>query len=217
MKNILFAATRLIIALAVACSGAATSIPSPAPTQTSTPQISTPMPTREWDIKGVSVETDTVTVSLHVFAGIAVRESLDGKRPSRVEEDIPTLEFVFEGVAPGEHDIEIKDVVGHSETTSVMVEELTPGGAIPPQWLAEWVSSLDAGEVEFPPQSITRYQWQGETVYYVVMQCCDQFSDLLDFDGNLIGHPDGGIAGRGDGVTVFSPTGLKGFEVWPVP
>jgi len=217
MKKMIFAATGLVIALAVACSGAATAVPSPVPTQTSAPQIPTPMPVREWDIKSVTVDVDTVTVSLHVFTGIAVRATLDGERPSRVDEAIPTLDFVFEGVAPGEHSIEIKDVVGHSETASVTVDALTPGGAIPPQWLAEWVNSLDAGEVEFPPQSITRYQWQGETVYYVVMQCCDQFSDLLDFDGNMIGHPDGGITGRGDGVTVFSPTGLKGFEVWPVP
>ena len=41
----------------------------------------------------------------------------------------------------------------------------------------------------------------------------DQFSDLLGANGNLIGHPDGGITGRGDGFTVFSPENLKGEEV----
>ena len=83
-----------------------------------------------------------------------------------------------------------------------------------PTWLANWIADLDAGKVEFPPVSITRYLWQGETVYYVVKACCGQFSDLLDADGELIGHPDGGIIGRGDGVTVFSPVDGEGEEIW---
>ncbi|PKB72177.1 MAG: hypothetical protein BZY87_01720 [SAR202 cluster bacterium Io17-Chloro-G6] len=80
--------------------------------------------------------------------------------------------------------------------------------------MAKWVADLEAGKVEFPPQSITKYQYQGQTVYHVVKQCCDQFSDLLDAEGNLIGHPDGGITGRGDGETQFSPSNLKGEEIW---
>ena len=46
----------------------------------------------------------------------------------------------------------------------------------------------------------------------MLKESCDQFSDLLDANGNLIGHPDGGITGRGDGFTVFSPENLKGEE-----
>ena len=46
----------------------------------------------------------------------------------------------------------------------------------------------------------------------MLKECRDQFSDLLDANGNLIGHPDGGITGRGDGFTVFSPENLKGEE-----
>ena len=42
----------------------------------------------------------------------------------------------------------------------------------------------------------------------------DQFSDLLGANGNLIGHPGGGITGRSDGFTVFSPENLKGKEIW---
>ena len=48
----------------------------------------------------------------------------------------------------------------------------------------------------------------------MLKECCDQFSDLLDAEGNLIGHPDGGITGRGDGFTVFSLENLKGKEIW---
>ncbi len=117
-------------------------------------------------------------------------------------------------IRPGEHPIVIKDVMGNVETASVTVEPPPLVDALLPLWLDEWVANLDAGEVEFPPQSITRYVHQGEEVYYVVMQCCDQFSDLLDAEGNLIGHPDGGITGRGDGVTKFSPSELEGEEIW---
>ena len=67
--------------------------------------------------------------------------------------------------------------------------------------------------MELSPRPITVYEYQGETVYYVLKESCDQFSDLLDANGNLIGHSDGGITGRGDGFTVFSPENLKGEEV----
>ena len=46
----------------------------------------------------------------------------------------------------------------------------------------------------------------------MLKECRDQFSDLLDAGGNLIGHPGGGITGRGDGFTVFSQENLNGEE-----
>ena len=48
---------------------------------------------------------------------------------------------------------------------------------------------------------------------YVLKENCDQFSDLLDADGNLAGHPDGDITGRSDGFTVFSPENLEDEKV----
>ena len=93
-----------------------------------------------------------------------------------------------------------------------MIVEVLPDEQEAPDWLAKWVVDLEAGPVEFPPRSITGYEYQGETVYYVLKESCDQFSDLLEGNGNLIGHPDGGITGRGDGFTVFSPENLNGEE-----
>jgi len=63
--------------------------------------------------------------------------TLDGERPSRVDEAIPIMMFIFEGVAPGEHAIEIKDVVGFSETASVTVEAPPSVDPLLPIWLAE--------------------------------------------------------------------------------
>jgi hypothetical protein len=219
MNKMLFAAIGLVIALAVACSGdtpGPTATPTIVPIATAAPQTpaETPMPVREWNLEEISVDGSTVTVSLRVFAGIDVGVTINGKEPTRVEAVIPVINFVFEGVPIGEHSVVVSDVVGHKETASVTVEAPPSVDAMLPIWLADWVEDLEARNVEFPPRSIIRYQWQGATVYHVVKQCCDQFSDLLDADGNLIGHPDGGITGRGDGVTVFSPVGLKGNEVW---
>jgi len=50
-----------------------------------------------------------------------------------------------------------------------------------------------------PPKSITEYNYQSKRVFYVPPQCCDQYSDLFDENCNLLGHPDGGITGKGDG------------------
>jgi hypothetical protein len=172
------------------------------------------MPHREWDIEDIVADGSTVTVSLHVFAGIDVGVTMNGNEATRVEAALPVINFVFEGVPVGKHPVVVSDVVGHKETASVTVEASPSTDIVLPTWLSNWVEDLEAQNVEFPPRSITRYQWQDVTVYYVVKQCCDQFSDLLGADGNLIGHPDGGIAGRGDGVTGFSPDGQKGHEVW---
>jgi hypothetical protein len=50
-----------------------------------------------------------------------------------------------------------------------------------------------------PAYSVYQYSYNGKKVYYFPPQCCDQFSDLYDENCNLICHPDGGIAGGGDG------------------
>ncbi len=74
MKKILFTVAGLLVALAVACSGGATSQPTGGATVTSpattVPKIATPTqrPVQEWRLDGVSVEDNTVTVMslLHI-------------------------------------------------------------------------------------------------------------------------------------------------------
>lgn len=222
MKKVLFALSGLALALAMACSSPTaepttqTTIPTTAPTATTVPQAETPTPRppQEWRLEGIVVAGSTVTVSLFFHSTASVGVTLDGAPQTRRDNKPPVTGFVFEDVDPGEHAIEIKDVMGNVERATVVVEAFDPDGGNVPDWLAKWVADLEAGKVEFPPQSITKYQYQGQTVYHVVKQCCDQFSDLLDAEGNLIGHPDGGITGRGDGETQFSPSNLKGEEIW---
>ncbi len=92
--------------------------PTPSPTATPTPSV-----IREWDLDGVTVDGSAVTVLLRVYAGIDVWVTLDGERADEVDFAPPTLRSLFHDVAPGRHVIEVRDIVGYSETTSVGVLE----------------------------------------------------------------------------------------------
>ena len=49
------------------------------------------------------------------------------------------------------------------------------------------------------PQRVVEYLYKGKKVYYVVMPCCDFFNEVYDDKCKMIGSPDGGFTGRGDG------------------
>jgi hypothetical protein len=74
----------------------------------------------------------------------------------------------------------------------------TPAAANP-AWVDEMIAAFQAAPVANPPQSITRYEYKGQTVYYVPAQCCDIPSILYDAEGEEICLPSGGSTGRGDG------------------
>jgi Domain of unknown function (DUF6970) len=68
-----------------------------------------------------------------------------------------------------------------------------------PDWVDQLIKKFESEPVGNPPQSIWRYEYQGQVVYYVPEQCCDMFSTLYDANHNVICAPNGGIAGTGDG------------------
>ena len=72
----------------------------------------------------------------------------------------------------------------------------TPSGN--PAWVDTLIKQFQDAPVGNPPQSIWRYQYNGQTVYYVPAQCCDMFSTLYDANGSVLCAPDGGIDGQGD-------------------
>ncbi len=49
------------------------------------------------------------------------------------------------------------------------------------------------------PLRVVEYVYNSKKVYYVVAPCCDQLNQLYDANCNLMGNPDGGFTGRGDG------------------
>ncbi len=106
----------------------------------------------------------------------------------------------------------MKDVVGFSETAEVLVPTPTPEI---PYWLTSLIQHLENEPVSNPPASITRYEYNGQTVYFIPQRCCDIFSDLYDSEGVIIGHPDGGITGQGDGrVPEFFKSRSNGSVIW---
>lgn len=36
-------------------------------------------------------------------------------------------------------------------------------------------------------------------IYYMVASCCDKFNIVFDSECHVLGYPDGGYAGKGDG------------------
>jgi hypothetical protein len=68
-----------------------------------------------------------------------------------------------------------------------------------PGWVDELIRTFKDAPVGNPPQTIWQYEYNGTTVFFVPPQCCDQYSNLYNFFGTIIAHPDGGISGRGDG------------------
>lgn len=66
-----------------------------------------------------------------------------------------------------------------------------------------------------PAYSVYRLDYNGKKLYYFPPQCCDQYSDLYDENCNLVCHPDGGIAGQGDGnCPEFSATSKNWVLLW---
>ena len=214
MKNWLTAFVYFTLAMGIAAgctSGAPTPTVTVAPTATASP-TSTPLPIKEWNLEDVQVDGATVTVSLRVYVGIGVQATLDGKLADEVRDTLPILEYVFLSVAPGQHPVEVQDVVGYTETAEVVVPSPTPEN---PAWLNDLIYRQQNEPVANPPAFIARYDYRGQTVYFLPQRCCDIFSNLYDAEGSVIGHPDGGITGQGDGrVSHFFEVRSNETVVW---
>ena len=215
----------LILLSAAACGSAATpgsspptQLPEPTEPATSTSQPSpsqTPRPIREWELIGSQIQGSTVTVSLRLFSGIDVKVTLDGLAPDEVNLLAANLSYVFNGVAAGSHPLEVTDVVGHQVAGMLTVPEGPLLSRDIPDWLDQIIKEFESGAAGAPPDFMGRYEYRGETVYYVAPRCCDIFSDLYDADGNLIAHPDGGITGQGDGrAPGFRPVKSVETTIW---
>ena len=61
---------------------------------------------------------------LRVYVGIDVQATLDGNLADENRPTIPTIEYVFTSVAPGKHTVEVRDIIGHSETTELVMPPL---------------------------------------------------------------------------------------------
>ena len=84
-----------------------------------------------------------------------------------------------------------------------------------PACIKKLILQFQQEEKQSPPRNIYRYIYNGKTVYFVPAICCDFYSDLYDSNCNIIGHPDGGFTGRGDGTaTDFIKTRTGEKLIW---
>jgi hypothetical protein len=75
-------------------------------------------------------------------------------------------------------------------------------GSVPtpvPTPVANLIHELQTQPPANPPAYVGSYRYRDQVVYCVPPRCCDIFSDLYDASGQLMCHPDGGLAGHGDG------------------
>jgi hypothetical protein len=63
------------------------------------------------------------------------------------------------------------------------------------------------------PQSVSRYIYNAQIVYYVLSACCDKYNIVYDSACNILGYPDGGFSGKGDGKMLDFKTKATGGEV----
>jgi hypothetical protein len=69
-----------------------------------------------------------------------------------------------------------------------------------PSCIKKKIREIQSNEVRNPPGSVWQYDYNGQKVYYIPPYCCDNPSQLFDKHCNLIGNPDGGLSGYGDGT-----------------
>ncbi|NLX06359.1 MAG: hypothetical protein GXY33_14570 [Phycisphaerae bacterium] len=84
-----------------------------------------------------------------------------------------------------------------------------------PSWLTQKIAQIESQPAERRPPEISRWEYHGQTVYYIPAEYPDDYADLYDADGNLIGHPSGGITGMGEGkITDFFKDRTNGEVLW---
>ncbi len=61
------------------------------------------------------------------------------------------------------------------------------------------IESMKTDPSQGEPLSIIQYLYKGKTVYYMASACCDNYNVVYDSSCNVLGYPDGGFTGKGDG------------------
>ena len=68
-----------------------------------------------------------------------------------------------------------------------------------PSCLSSKIEIMKNDPSQGEPSSISQYSYKGKTVYYVASACCDKYNIVYDSACTLLGYPDGGYSGKGDG------------------
>jgi hypothetical protein len=71
--------------------------------------------------------------------------------------------------------------------------------ACPPDKIQTKIAELKAQPKANPAYEVWEYKYQGQQVYLVTADCCDQYTTVYDTCLNVLCAPSGGFTGRGDG------------------
>lgn len=84
-----------------------------------------------------------------------------------------------------------------------------------PTCLREKIENMSRDKSEGKPVSVTQFSYKGQKVYYMVAPCCDKFNIVYDSACNILGYPDGGFTGRGDGkMPDFEKEAINPKIIW---
>ncbi len=84
-----------------------------------------------------------------------------------------------------------------------------------PSCLEVKIKTMIADPNEGSPQSVTKFTYKKQTVFYVVSPCCDKYNIVYDSGCNVLGYPDGGFTGKGDeNMSDFRKEAKDGKIVW---
>jgi hypothetical protein len=72
--------------------------------------------------------------------------------------------------------------------------------ACPPDKIQTKIAELKAQPKANPAYEVWAYKYQGQQVYLVTADCCDQYTTVYDACLNVLCAPSGGFTGRGDGL-----------------
>lgn len=109
----------------------------------------------------------------------------------------------------------------YSLTLALLLSSLVLADDAPetPRFLEVLIESFRDQSPEIAPEEVWSYWFRDRRVFYVAPQyCCDLSSTLYDESGEVICHPDGGIAGSGDGrCPDFFKELTDGVRIWRHP
>lgn len=96
-----------------------------------------------------------------------------------------------------------------SNTKKVTTQSEVPG------CLLLKIQEMTADQSKGEPLYVTMFDYRGQKVYYVAAACCDKYNMVFDKNCKLLGYPDGGLMGKGDGsLPNFRQEAINGKAIW---
>ncbi len=115
-------------------------------------------------------------------------------------------------------DVRGDDAKGHKPKQGKQQQKKDEKKPEHPEWIQKKIKAYLAKGVANPPGEIVSYKYQDKTVYFTPVPNPGGMSSLFDEEGELLGHPNGGFTGRGDGnFADFPRAATERTVIWKDP